>query len=238
MRTKTILLSAVVGVLSSASLMAQVYSLNAVGYINVTIPPGFSIFANQLNTTNNNFSPLLDSQFQSGAFDGVQIYKYKNGSGFTTLTVDSLNDPFPWDQAIATSTTLNPGEAAFVHNPYSTNLTVTFVGTVLTGAVNTTNAVGFNLASDPIPQAGRLTSDLGMPEFDGNQIYIFNLTNINQGPSGYAIYTGDALNTPPYDLGGVPGTNKEPAVVVGQGFWFSATAQNGKFVWNQNFSVN
>jgi len=216
--------------------MAQVYSLNAVGYINTIIPPGFSIFANQLNTTNNNISPMLDSQFLGGAFDGVQIYKFKNGSGFTTITVDSLNDPFPYDQTVATNTTLNPGEAAFIHNPYTTNLTITFVGTVLTGTVNTTNGVGFNLASDPIPKAGRLTTDLGMPEVDGSQIYIFNLTNINQGPAGYAIYSGDSLNTPPYDLGGSTGTNKEPAVVVGEGYWYKAV--NTPFIWSQNFSVN
>ena len=46
MRTKTMLLSALLGTLGSVSLMAQstnVYSLNAVGYINVTVQPGFNI---------------------------------------------------------------------------------------------------------------------------------------------------------------------------------------------------
>jgi hypothetical protein len=45
MRTKTLALSAVLGMLGSASLVAQnnVYSINAVGYINVTMPPGYSI---------------------------------------------------------------------------------------------------------------------------------------------------------------------------------------------------
>ena len=40
MRTKTMLLSALLGGLGSVSLMAQstnVYSLNAVGYINITV---------------------------------------------------------------------------------------------------------------------------------------------------------------------------------------------------------
>ena len=61
--------------------MAQVYSLNAVGYINVTIPPGFSIVANQLNTTNNNLSPLLDSQIACDGSYGLNacaFYKFSN----------------------------------------------------------------------------------------------------------------------------------------------------------------
>jgi len=90
MRTKTLLLSGVVAALTSASLMAQVYSLNAVGYINVTIPPGFSIVANQLNTTNNNISPLLDSQINPDGVSGLNLctfYKFANGPGPYTTQV-------------------------------------------------------------------------------------------------------------------------------------------------------
>jgi len=222
-------------VLSSASLMAQVYSLKAVGYINVVIPPGFSIIANQLNTTNNNFSPLLDSQVATGALNDLTFYKFKQGSGIAILNPDTLNTP-PWD-GNATTTTLNPGEAAFVRNPDATNVTITFVGTVLTGAVNTTNALGFTLASDPIPQAGRLYTDLKMPYNAGDYVFIFNLTNQNQGPAGYGIYSFDNLNTPPFDLNGGNGTNLEPAVIVGQGYYYRSV-QAGGSAWNQNFSVN
>jgi hypothetical protein len=235
MRTKTLILSAIVGALSSLSLMAQVYSLNAVGYINETIPPGFSIIANQLNTTNNMMSPLLDSQFQTGNYDGLEFYKYSNGSGYApTLIVDSLNDPFPWDEAAATNTSLNPGEGIFVHSPYTTNLTITFVGTVLTGSLTNDYKVGFNMVSSQVPQAGRLDADLGMPEVDGDQIFIYN-----NATGGYEIFTGDSLNlpAPPWDTISA-GTNLNPTVTVGQGFWYKAQTGNGPNVWVRNFSVN
>ena len=77
MRTKTLLLSGVVAALSSASLMAQVYSLNAVGYINVTCPPGFSIIANQLNTGNNVITNLFTVP-SNGSQDFDTIYKFVN----------------------------------------------------------------------------------------------------------------------------------------------------------------
>jgi hypothetical protein len=76
-----------------------------------------------------------------------------------------------------------------------------------------------------------------MPYNAGDTIYIFNLTNINQGPVGYGVYQFDNLNSPPFDLGGSPGTNKEPAVVVGQGYWYKSV-QTGGTAWNQTFSVN
>ncbi|MGA2556207.1 MAG: hypothetical protein ABSG04_08030 [Verrucomicrobiota bacterium] len=238
MRTKTLLLSGVVAALSSACVMAQVYSLNAVGYINVTCPPGFSIMANQLNTTNNNLSPLLDSQLLDSSKDGTTFYKYNKGN-YAILTVDSFSTvlPFiPWDQTFATSTTLNPGEAIFVHNGFTTNLTFTFVGTVLQGALtNSTMTNGFTLLSSMVPQAGRLDVDLGMPEVDGDVVYIFN-PSTSTSP-GYQIYSGDEFNTfssAPWDA--PAGQPINPTVGVGQGFWYHAGVAYGQTI-NYNGST-
>ena len=234
MRTKSIILSAIVGALSSVSLMAQVYSLNAVGYINVTLPPGFSMIANQLTTTNNNLSPLLDSQFLSGNFDGVAFFKYGSGH-YTTLHVDSVSvlTPYiPWDESAATNTTLNPGEAVFVNNPYSTNLTLTFVGTVPTGSQWATNdfVAGFNMASSIVPQSGRLDVDLSLSEVDGDVVWIYNPAIHN-----YEQFSGDSvsLTGQPWDV--VNSTNLNPTVTVGQGFFYQAQAPT---TWVRNFSVN
>ena len=46
MRTKTLILTAFVGALGIAGASAQVYSVNAVGYVNKSLPKGFSIVAN------------------------------------------------------------------------------------------------------------------------------------------------------------------------------------------------
>jgi len=234
MRTKSIILSAIVGALSSVSLMAQVYSLNAVGYINVTLPPGFSMIANQLTTTNNNLSPLLDSQFLSGNFDSVTFFKFAHG-GYTTLSVDSysaLTPYIPWDQFTATNTTLNPGEAVFVNNPYTTNLTLTFVGTVPTGSQWATNdfAAGFNMVSSIVPQSGRLDVDLGLGEIDYDVVWIWN--NVTHS---YEQFTGDQYSTSgqPWDV--VGSANLNPTVAVAQGFFYQAQAPT---TWVRNFSVN
>ena len=54
MRTKALLLGAAVGAIGLATSMAQVYSVNIVGYVNTTIPTGFSIICNPLNATGGN----------------------------------------------------------------------------------------------------------------------------------------------------------------------------------------
>ena len=54
MRTKTLLLTAALTAAGVATSMAQVYSVNMVGYINQSIPQGFSMIANQLNASPDN----------------------------------------------------------------------------------------------------------------------------------------------------------------------------------------
>jgi hypothetical protein len=218
MRTKTILLSAIAGVLSSASLMAQVYSLNAVGYINVTCPPGFSIIANQLNTTNNNISPLLDSQLLDGNHDGTILFKFSTASGYSAFIVSSAAT---WSSPSVTNTTLNPGEGAFLYNPFTTNYTLTFVGTVLTGSLTNTLNAGFNLVSSMTPQSGALDTALGVTPGAGDIVFLYSST------SGYSADI--------YNSSGAWSTGVAPVPVVGQGFFYYSFAGEN---WIQNFSVN
>ena len=60
MRTKTLLLTAIVGALGFTAAQAQVYSVNAVGYVNKSIPSGFSIVANPLNNGDNKVSDVSE----------------------------------------------------------------------------------------------------------------------------------------------------------------------------------
>jgi hypothetical protein len=224
------ILSGVIAALASASLMAQVYSLNAVGYINVTIPTGFSIMTDQLYATNQTtpqyISPLLDAQLGSGSYDGVQIYKFNNVSqSYTTFSVDSLSSP-PYDGGNAAATTLNPGEAVFVYNPFPP-FTLTFVGQVPQGNLTNTLLPGFNLVGSVVPQAGALDTALGLTEIDGDQVYTFDPVK------GYTTYSGDSLSSPPWDGG--PG-GAAPTVIVGQGFFYRAAS--GRQLWVRSFSVN
>jgi hypothetical protein len=219
MRTKTLLLSGVVAALSSATVMAQVYSLNAVGYINVTIVPGFSIIANQLNTTNNDISPLLDSQLLDGGHIGVELFKYNAAGGsFSSFTTTASG----WSSAGVTTTTLNPGEAAFIYNPFLTNFTLTFVGTVLQGSLTNSLLQGFNLASSIVPQSGALDTALGLVPNSGDEVFILQTS----GSYTADTWTGIAWST-----------GSAPVPAVGQGFFYYTPSASG-LSWVRTFNVN
>jgi hypothetical protein len=223
MRTKTLLLSGVVAALSGACAMAQVYSLNAVGYINVTVIPGFSIIANQLNTTNNNLSPLLDSQLLDGGHNGVEIFKYNAAGGtFSTLIVATAGSTPEWNNlAAAQTTTLNPGEAAFIYNPFGTNFTLTFVGTVMQGSLTNTLVQGFNLVSSIVPQSGALDTALGVAPSPGDETFFLGAVSFAAN-----VWTGTSWSA-----------GSAPLPAVGQGFYYYTPSPSG-LSWVRTFNVN
>ena len=60
MRTKTLVLAAVLSAAGIASSLAQaVYSVNVVGYINLTLKPGLNLITAQLKGTNQNVNTLI-----------------------------------------------------------------------------------------------------------------------------------------------------------------------------------
>jgi hypothetical protein len=235
MRTKTLLLSAVLGALSCASLMAQVYSLNAVGYINVTCPAadpntgagGWTIIANQLNSGNNVITNLIPI---SSAMAGDALYKF---NPFTQVyTVFSVNGSGQWAGGDATTATLNPGEAAFFYNA-NDPVTFTFVGTVLQGSLTNslvaadpnTGAGGFSLVSSIVPQAGNISTNLGLAidsSMAGDAAYVYDITN--------QVYHVSSVN------GSGQWSPTSPSVNVGQGFFFYNA--NTTLSWTRTFTVN
>jgi hypothetical protein len=255
MRTKTLLLSAAVGALSSASLMAQVYSLNAVGYINVTCAGGaagaYTMIANQLNTTNNYISPLLDSQLGTNpSFAGCSIFKYSttvNGylqwtvtknaqaayqAGLVTPPYAEPYGPAPVDAA---TVTLNPGEGIWFFNKWTTNVTLTFVGTVLTGETTNTPpngltnvmSAGFQIVSSMVPVAGAIDSVLGIVPVKGDVAFIWDTNAM-----AYDQFT--------YTPAGAWSPAGPPTVAVGQSFWYEVGKNDvgGTNAWVENFAVS
>src|SRR6266516_762503 len=117
MRTKALLLTAALGAVGLSTSIAQtVYSVNAVGFVNVAVPKGFSIIANPLDNANNNITNLF-----SGADDGTTVYKFDATSGFSINAYDALAGE--WGIA---NQTLVPGEGAFINSPAAH--TFTFIG--------------------------------------------------------------------------------------------------------------
>jgi len=169
MRTKPLLLVAAVAAAGVVSASAQVYSVNAVGYVNKVIPKnGFALIANPLNAATNTIAALF-----AGVPDGTKVYKYIPGSGYKIAQYDDLSGEFsPPDVA---ALTVNPGEGVFVQNPLSTDLTITFVGEVKQGQLDTPLVAGLQIVSSQVPQSGDLTT-LGYTPADGDKVFQF-ITN-------------------------------------------------------------
>jgi hypothetical protein len=250
MRTKTSLLSALLGALGSVSVHAQttnVYSLNVVGYVNVTCPPGFNIVTCPLiESPDNTIGTVLNNA--SGALNGSTVYFYSTSAGYTTGGTDSAK---PVGTGFADTTNANgwsaggtnvasPGVGFWFENKATTNITLTFVGTVPTGPITNTLVSGFNLVGSAVPMSGDLISNSISALTNYNipdQVYTYNPTL--PAATAYSIYssTSSAFN----DGHGYDGqwTSAGDPIIpnVGQGFWYDN--KNGATVyWVENYSVS
>jgi hypothetical protein len=243
MRTKTLILSGLLAALSGASALAQVYSLNAVGYINVDVPPGWSIIADQLYATNQQTSQSLDAIFapqllNGGAttpdpYTGVILFPYANGGFQAALIVEQTiagAAPFWSSPAEAVGTSFNPGQAAFIFNP-NADFQITFVGQVPQGTVTNQLAFGWNLVSSVIPQTGALDTDLGVVPGFQDIVFIYQ----NGGYKAANIWE-QGSGTPFWSL------LSSPTNTVGSGFFYLnvnlAGSANPTNYWVRTFNVN
>jgi hypothetical protein len=174
MRTKTLILTAALSAAGVATSMAQVYSVNAVGYVNTKLAPGLNLISNPLIATDNTIGGLFKD-----LPDGTQVFKF-TGSGFGVIATKDIT----FDPPAAAATTVMPGEGVFVKNPTSGELTVTFVGEVPQGALHNDLPKGLAIRSSMVPQAGTAEA-LGLPGADGDQLFQWTGT-------GYYISTYDA----------------------------------------------
>jgi len=192
--------------------MAQtVYSVNAVGYVNLVIPNGFSIIANPLNAASNTIPALFPAVPANTA-----IYKFNPTSGAYDTFRYQLGQ---WNPAAAATTTLVPGEGAFINVPGATPLTNTFVGEVMSGNLTNTISQGFSIRSSQVPQAGKLATDLGYTPSANDAVYQFS-----NATGQYATHR--------FQLG--QWTGGEPNVAVGEGFFMNVAAVR---TWSRTFSI-
>ena len=163
MRTKTLLLTAALVAVGAASSMAQVYSQNAVGYINVTCGAGrYTMIAHQLTTgADRTIGTLIPT-----AATGTQ-FLYLGVGGFSTSLFDP--DEGGWTNP---GLTLDLGGGAYLFNPSASAQTFTFVGDVAQGTLSTGITVNnFLFRSSRVPQAGLLQTDLQFVPTGGDLIF-------------------------------------------------------------------
>jgi hypothetical protein len=231
MRIKALVLTAALAVAGAATTEAQVYSQNAVGYVNVTFPAGLTIVANPLNGTNNEMNTVI---LLPDAMVGASLYRYDPGTGgFAIYTY--AGTAAGWFGAPGDPTTLDPGEGVFVQSFVSAPFT--FVGEVMQGALANplVGAGQLQLVSSQVPQSLALGSSgaAGTLEFagqDADNVYTWDDGTQNYlGPWTY--FAGTWFGP------GMPAGGPGPVIPVGTGFWLQRTmgAANS---WDRNFSVN
>ena len=190
-----------------------IFSVNIVGYINVRIPPGVSLIANQLWNQDNSVALLINNPA-----DGTQVYKYVEGVGYEVSTFDGESQT--WSNP---DMSLPPGTGFFYRNPTSETIVNTFVGEVRTGTLVNRLPAGFSTEAAIIPQTITLSEHL-IPGEPGDMVRF----HINDGQGGESYVTSIYSET---EGTWVP----DLTLNVGQGF---ISERAHAVDWVRVFSVN
>lgn len=158
MRTKTLLLTAALSAAGVATSMAQVYSVNAVGYVNTDLVAGYNLVSNPLIAADNSVAALFEA-----APDGTTVFVFRNGA-----FESALKDFGEFSPASVAETDINPGEGVFVLAPSA--VTITFVGEVPQGPLVNNLPAGLSIEASQVPQTGTLT-ELEYPAAEGDTVY-------------------------------------------------------------------
>jgi hypothetical protein len=151
MKALALVISLFFGQIIERSLVAQIshpdYPINAVGYVNLTLKPGFNLISNPLVATDNSIGSLFQN-FQGGVPDGTTIYKWVDGNFVVATWTQSENRFIPEDAA---NTTLVPGEGVFIFLPGDVDRVPVFVGQIPNGELCVHIPTGFSMVSPPAP---------------------------------------------------------------------------------------
>jgi hypothetical protein len=217
MRTKALLLVAAAVAAGIATASAQVYSVNAVGYVNTKVPAkGFALISNPLIAQTNTIEGLLTGQVPQD----TQIFVWNTTS--KTFDIASYDVDFGWTYTSPALQTqqIMPGSGVFVKNQSANDVTITFVGEVPQGTLQTPLSVGLQIVSSQVPQAGAIT-DLGYVGAQDDKVYQWDSTKQAYNVSSYDV-----------DFGWNPAV---PSLAVGEAVFLS---RNTAGSWDRNFSVN
>ena len=231
MRTNTLLLTAALVAAGVATSMAQtVYSVNAVGYVNKVIAPGFNFIGNPLNgTPNNAISTIIPT-----APDNTVVLQWNNAaSGFDGLKTKTCfgNLWFFNDFSDASASAINPGEGFFIQNQGATSFTLTFVGEVPQGlGLIVPILTGFNMVSSIVPAAQPFSVSGFNAGAQDNVTYNTFDNGVGQYTSALT-YLGGSW----YDAGF---NVVDPTPDVAQGFLIQNPLPNTVFNWTRSFQVS
>jgi len=229
MRTKTLLLTAALSVAGIATSMAQaVYSVNAVGYVNTDLVPGFNLISNPLDNkapNGNTIANLFTTGIQGTIPNQLTVYHFNpTTDSYESTSYDDIDGAFI---GAAANTVIPPGTGVFVLVPQSAgNKRVTFVGEVPQAAAsNITIPQGFSIKASTVPIAGPVTS-MAFPSGQGDTIYEWD-----KATQAYVSASYDDIDAT-WVRNGQPAV---PVIDVGEAFFVFKVASAA---WTRNFSVN
>jgi hypothetical protein len=214
--------------------MAQVYSVNVVGYVNQTVPAGkLAILANPLNNGDNNCNtimPLPDTA------DGATIFRFDADLQVYKDSITFIGG-FGWFSPTDNAPTIAPGEGFFMLAPSSTALNLTFVGEVIQGpsTVAIKGLGKLSLVGSTVPQQNNLgdpaqAATMGFPAKDGDTIFLWDdLGQTYKNSYGYIDGYGWFSADDPSPAG--------PLIDVAKGFWVQKGASNPDENWSRTFNV-
>lgn len=201
----------------------NVYSINVVGYYNVTLNAGWNLLSCELADTNANANYAIHPS--DPAAEGSLLYRfdpvsqtyydagtYFNGFGWCPVS-GNTNDP---------ALNVPPGEGFLLWTPQSWVLTI--VGEVLQGTLVNPLPAQYSLKASLVPEEGLLQADLGFPSFAGDQVW-------RRVASVFTNYW--------YDDSASAWEPAEPRLVVGEGFFLyrSPDQATTNHWWVRNFTV-
>ena len=184
MRTKTLLIAAVLGAVGIATTSAQVASVNAVGYVNKSLSAGLALIANPLSNGDNKISEVIPS-----APIGSAVFTFDAATGFGVSQFVGV-----WSEDL----TLPVGDGFYIQVP--SDATITFVGEVLQGdATNKNVPAGLSIQGSTVPVSGTLSAH-GFPGSVGDVAYSFDGTGFSAdtflgvwAPNDPALGVGDSI---------------------------------------------
>lgn len=195
----------------------NVYSVNAVGYVQVAFTPGYTFSCNPLHTTNDTVAGLFP-----GAPDSSAVYVWD-------LDAQRFSAPSVFHNGWSSNYSLAMGKGFVFYTP--TPFTNTFVGEVLQGHL--VNPIAGNnrlsLIGSLVPQSASLNV-LGLPGSDGDSVYLPK-SPTQPLSDAYSYFAGYGW----FDPTGISDTNG-PAISVGSCFFMQHAGPDTN--WVRDFSVN
>jgi hypothetical protein len=239
MRTKSLFAAAAciaAGVLSSQA-QSNVYSLNVVGYVNLTLKPGYNLIANQLKDPANPTAPINVVLTNAPALvDGSTFFGWDAGAQTFTEPAywvsPSSGGPAWYDGTFSSlvTDTATRGKAYFLFNA-GADATLTLVGEVPQGSDVVNVPANYGFIADTVP-VSQLIATNGFPVQDGNTITTWDATAQAYAEPAYGVGPGSGG---PAWYDGTFSTEIFFKPEVGQGMLHSSSV--GSANWTRNFTV-